>query len=296
MREGVSRFVDVAAWADSAAINPVMRRQRQATHILLAAIARLNPPYALHLKGGLLLGLVHGSPRMTGDIDLTARFSPRRGIDAEIGAALDRILPKTVAMLGYVGVRTEVSGVRILPGKYADDIERASFPALRITVRHVSGSDSRKRVDHVRVDVSFNEPASGAADILDIGDGIELHAYAPVEVIAEKYRALLQQARRQRQRRQDVYDLDFLQARLALDDGAKAEILNALIGKCQARGFVPDIGSFDDPEVRERAGAEWDTMGLEAGRLPDFGRCFGNVRRFYRQLPWSARQCSDLQS
>ena len=289
MHETVSRFVDVAAWVDSADGDPVKRRQRQATHILLAAIARLRPPYTLYLKGGLLLGLVHNSPRMTGDIDLTARFSPRRGIDAEIGSALNHILPETAAMLGYVGVRTEVSGVRILPKKYADDIERASFPALRITVRHVSGSGNRKRTDHVKVDVSFNEPVSGAADILDIGDGIELHAYGLVEVIAEKYRALLQQARRQRRRRQDVYDLDFLQARLAFDDSRKAEILYALFGKCQARGLVPDIDSLDDPEIRERSGAEWSTLEMETGSLPDFGRCFGNVRRFYRQLPWPAR-------
>jgi len=78
MHEIASRFVDVAAWVDSSGGDPVKRRQRQAVHVLLAAIARLRPSYALHLKGGLVPGLVYDSPRMTTDIDLTARFPPRR--------------------------------------------------------------------------------------------------------------------------------------------------------------------------------------------------------------------------
>ena len=123
---------------------------------------------------------------------------------------------------------------------------------------------------------------------LDIGDGIELHAYGPVEVIAEKYRALLQQAYRRRRRRQDVYDLDFLQARLAFDDGQKARILEVLIAKCAARDIIATIDSIDDPEVKERSGAEWNSIALETGSLPEFSHCFGNVRRFYRELPWSS--------
>jgi len=285
MHETPPRFVDVAAWADSAA-DPVGSRQRQATHILLAAIARLRPSYTLHLKGGLLLGLVYDSPRMTADIDLTARFPPRRGIDAEIEAMLNGILPETAAMLGYVGTQVRVNRVGIRPKKYAADIEKASFPALRITVRHAFG---RRPEGMVSVDVSFNEPETGSADILDIGDGIELHAYSSVEVIAEKYRALLEQASRRRRRRQDVYDLDFLLARLVIDDSRKVGILDALVGKCRARGIVPAIDSLDDPEIRERASAEWDSIGLETGSLPDFDHCFRNVRRFYRELPWDAR-------
>jgi len=108
-------------------------------------------------------------------------------------------------------------------------------------------------------------------------------------MVAEKYRALLQQVRRRRQRRQDVYDLDFLQARLAFDDIRRAGILDALILKCLARDIVPAIDSLDDPGIRERSGAQWDEIRLETGNLPDFDRCFGNVLRFYRELPWATR-------
>lgn len=288
MHDTTSHFVDVVAWVDSARTDRVKHRQRQATHILLAAIARLRPQYTLHLKGGLLLGLVHDSERMTSDIDLTARFSPRKGVDAEIKSVFNGILPETAAMLGYVGAQAKVCGVRIRPKKFAANIEEASFPALRISVQYVSTGSGGQKPVAVSIDVSFNEPEAGSVAILDIGDGIELHAYGPVEVIAEKYRALLQQAYRRRRRRQDVYDLDFLQARLAFDDGQKARILEVLIEKCAARDIIATIDSIDDPEVKERSGAEWNSIALETGSLPEFSHCFGNVRRFYRELPWSS--------
>ena len=62
-------LVDVAAWVDSGSADPVRHQDRQATHILLNAIAAIHPSYTLYLKGGLLLSLVYDSPRMTTDID-----------------------------------------------------------------------------------------------------------------------------------------------------------------------------------------------------------------------------------
>ena len=100
MRKSALHFVDITAWVDSGRIDPVKHRLRQATHILLAAIASIRPPYALYLKRGLLLGLVYNSPRMTTDIDLTADFQPCEGIDIEIKKALNKTLPAIVAMLG----------------------------------------------------------------------------------------------------------------------------------------------------------------------------------------------------
>ena len=62
------------------------------------------------------------------------------------------------------------------------------------------------------IDLSFNEIIPRHVDILGIGNGIELRAYSPAEVIVENCRALLQQVHRTRGhgRRQDVYDVDFL--------------------------------------------------------------------------------------
>ncbi len=67
--------VDGAAWVARAAQDPVAHRQRQAEEIILNAIATTGPLNTeLILKGGILPGLVYGSPRQTTDIDLTAAF------------------------------------------------------------------------------------------------------------------------------------------------------------------------------------------------------------------------------
>ncbi len=135
------------------------------------------------------------------------------------------------------------------------DIERAEFPALKIWVRYVSGPVHRQKTDHVRLDVTFSEPPLQRADIIDIGDGIELHTYSLIDVIAEKYRALLQQAIRRRARRQDVYDLDYLLRRYAFDTATREAILATMRDKCRSRDIEPAASSLDDPEVRDRAAA-----------------------------------------
>ena len=282
------KFVDVAAWVDAASesADPVLIRTRRAIHILLVAIAQIRPPYALYLKGGLLLGLVHNSPRMTVDIDMTAGFPPSNDIDDRIKEKLNETLPAAAAMLGYLGTQTRVREIKKLPRKFAHNIEEASFPSLKVTVEHLSKVGGRQRMDEIPMEIAFNEPDVVSVDIFDIGDSIELHAYGLVDVIAEKYRALLQQPHRHRERRQDVYDIAFLLSRFAFDDNEKADILGAILEKCRSRGIEPDIGSIDDPEVERRARARWDTNELEIGVLPDFDLCFGAVRQFYRELPW----------
>ena len=277
-------FVDVAAWVDSDGIDSVQRIQRQANHVLLVAIAQIRSPYSLYLKGGLLLGLVYNSPRMTVDVDMTAGFEPSRDIDSRLAAKLRDCLPTTVAMLGYVGTQIGLKEIKKLPKKL--EIEDASFPSLQLLFEYRSGTDGRSKPYQIRIDVSFNEPEMTSVDIFDIGNSIELHAYSLVDVIAEKYRALLQQPIRRRERRQDVYDIDFLQ-RFDFDAKEKSAIHAAILEKCRARDIEPTIGSMDNPQVKEKACAYWDTIELETGRLPEFEVCFEKVRRFYRDLPWS---------
>lgn len=283
MHEGQPQFIDAAAWVDSETADPVLRRRRQAIHILLAAIAGIRPAYILYLKGGLLLGLAHNSPRMTTDIDLTAAFQPSGDIDARIKKELNRILPATAARLGYAETQTKVHDIRKRPSQ---NIEEASFPSLKITIEHAFVSGGQTRRDRIPVDVSFNEPDVVSVDVFDIGNSVEIHAYSLADVIAEKYRALLQQPGRRRERRQDVYDIAFLVNRFTFDDSEKARILEATFTKCRARGIEPEIDSIDDPEIRRRARARWESIELETGFLPEFDRCFDRIRRFYRELPW----------
>ncbi len=248
----------------------------------------LPTPYALYLKGGLLLGLVHNSPRMTRDVDMTAGFRPSRDIDERIKEQLDKALPAAAAALGYAGTRTRVHAVGKQPRGH--DIEEARFPSLTITIEHLSRTGGRPCTDRIRMDISFNEPDVVTVDIFDIGEGVELHAYGLVDVIAEKYRALLQQPLRRRERRQDVHDIAFLLDRFSFDDDEKADILAATLERCRARDIEPEVGSIDNPEVERRARSQWDTIALETGALQEFGRCFEAVRRFYRELPWERQR------
>ena len=129
----------------------------------------------------------------------------------------------------------------------------------------------------------------GSIDIFDIGGGIELYAYGLHDVIAEKYRAILQQLRRRRGkgRRQDVYDIDFLLSKFEFSDEDKADILGEIYRKCQARHIDPEEGSMDESEIKEITRAEWDSIRLELKSLPEFDLCFEKVQRVYRELPWS---------
>ena len=160
---------------------------------------------------------------------------------------------------------------------------------MKITVQYVSRTCGQQKTDIVPIDLSFNEPTNPQRiDILIIGEGIELDAYSPAEVIAEKYRALLQQILRNRRRRQDVYDIDFLLGSYDFDVDLKVTIHATLVEKCHSRGIAPDINSLDNPEIRAGAGGEWATIELETGALPEFDHCFESVRQFYRQLPWGS--------
>ncbi|MYH63728.1 MAG: nucleotidyl transferase AbiEii/AbiGii toxin family protein [Caldilineaceae bacterium SB0675_bin_29] len=107
-----------------------------------------------------------------------------------------------------------------------------------------------------------------------------------MDLVAEKYRALLQQIPRNRYRRQDVYDLDVLLPKILADEISPADILEALLDKCSARLLEPDRRSLENKEIKNRARRDWNTMELELDDLPLFEDCYERVATFYRTLPW----------
>ena len=116
--------------------------------------------------------------------------------------------------------------------------------------------------------------------------GVAVRAFTLHELIAEKFRALLQQPIRNRYRRQDVYDIAFLTKTNSLADDDRAKILTTLVEKCLTRGIEPNRTSIDDPEIMKRAQADWETLKLELSDLPPFGEQFAIVRKLYASLPW----------
>lgn len=113
-----------------------------------------------------------------------------------------------------------------------------------------------------------------------------VRAFTLHEIIAEKLRTLLQQPIRNRNRRQDVYDIAYLIEENELDDKDRRVILETLIKKCRTRGVETNADSIDNPEVRQRAEADWNTLALELGDLPPFEERFAVMCELYASLPW----------
>ncbi|MBX3490393.1 nucleotidyl transferase AbiEii/AbiGii toxin family protein [Parvibaculum sp.] len=284
--------IDLASWVEGARADPIAYRQRQATEVTLNAIAMsAHLQEELYLKGGILMGLAYASPRQTTDIDLTASFLAEPDVDNQICDLLNDIFPRVTTTLGYPDLLMKVHSIKRQPrGKF----ETADFPALKLKIAYaIRGSKQEtalnegKSVDVVEVDISFNEPTKNI-QILELTGGAEIRAYSLADLIGEKYRAMLQQPIRRRNRRQDVYDLDLLISGRNINEQLRTQILEVLFLKCWSRNINPTIHSLSDPEVQRRAGAEWDSLKLEIGDIPDFAEAFDRVAAFYRSLPWNS--------
>lgn len=285
--------INVAGWVASAKADPVAYQQRQTVEITLNAIARTAPLRGkMFLKGGILMGLAYDSPRQTADIDLTTALEVEGSVGDAVRKLLDSEFPRAAAELGYADLIVKTHSVKHLPkGKFPN----ANFPALKLKIASAKRRTPQERALRrgkasdvmIDVDISFNEPLP-QIQVLKLTGGQELHAYGLADLIAEKFRAMLQQVPRHRNRPQDVYDLDRLIARNEIANALQAQILDALVVKCQARQLEPTRASLDDPEIKRRAGAAWRSLELELGEVPDFEGCFARVAEFYRNLPWSA--------
>lgn len=282
--------LDVAGWVERVKADPVAYAQRQAIEVTLNAIAMTaDLKQKLFLKGGVLMGLAYDSPRQTGDIDLTTAFEVGPNIDTKIVALMNAALPRAAAKLGYVDLILKVHSVTRQPKNI---FETASFPALKMKVAFAKrGTAQEKTLEEgkvpakIDIDISFNEPLS-QMQVMELTGGAELLAYSLPELMAEKFRAMLQQKVRNRNRRQDVYDLNRLIEGNEFSEPVRAAILEAFMEKCLTREIEPDAHSLDDPEIRKRSETDWDTMELEIGALPDFEDCYECVSAFYRALPW----------
>ncbi len=282
--------IDVESWVEQARGNPTAHQRRQSIEIILNAIAAKSPlNKQMFLKGGILMGLAYDSPRQTVDIDLTTALKAEDDTGEWICRQLNQEFPRVADRLDYEELVLATQSAKWQRG---GEPETAEFPALRIKVAYAQrGTNQEKALKRGRaaniigIDISFNERL-GHVQILEITGGQELFAYGLADLIAEKYRAVLQQVPRNRNRRQDIFDLDLLIAGHEIDDALRAQILETLIEKCRSRRLEPAQASLEDPEIKERSGWEWGMMELEVGEIPDFEDCFARVSEFYENLPW----------
>jgi hypothetical protein len=289
--------VDVRTWVEAAKTDLVRYRDRQVTEIVLASIGVApNLKKALVLKGGAVMALAFKSERVTGDVDFSADADPEAFAQLVV-EELNALLPKAAINLGYIDLVCRVQSVKKMPK--AKNFEDHDFPALLVRIGSaVRGTGEEKRLDAgqatrvLDMEISFRDQVYSFQELSLTDAGVAVRAFTLHELIAEKFRALLQQPIRNRYRRQDVYDIAFLAETNLLDDGDRAKILMTLVEKCRTRSIEPDITSIDDPEIVKRAQADWDTLKLELSDLPPFEERFAIVRELYASLPWQSGQTS----
>lgn len=285
------KYIDLEAWVTQASSDPVRHRERQLTHILLFAIGRTKAlRESLLLKGGTLLSTAYKSLRQTGDIDFTV-ILPIQPYADQLRELLNKALLLSAEDLGYADIRLNVQ--RITPRPRRETFETAEHPALEVTIGSaLRGTSEEKQLSQgtasqvLRIDMSFNEPAINVEALTIGSDGSTIMVYCVEDIIAEKFRALLQQPIRNRNRRQDIYDIHWLVTQLSLSDDQRKRIIESLCEKAKAHDILVSKVSFDNPVIKDRAQTDWNTMRQEIGELPEFETTFAVVREFYLWLPW----------
>ena len=279
---------EIEHWIDHI---PGQREFRRAVHTILYAIASAHDLQSLLvLKGGILLSLAYASSRFTKDIDFSTSKTAQE-LDAEATIQkLEDALIVAVETLGY-GIDCRVHGwEQRPPGEYH------TFPTLRIRIGYADQNDRRAHqklvqlnaTQVVRVDLSLNEPL-GDPTLLEVDGQKALRAYSFHDLVAEKYRALIQQEVRNRIRRQDTYDLYLL-----LKDNVEADkidvrrrVLSSLRLKSAARNLPIDSSSLRREEVIRRSKAEYGHLAHEVeGVLPSFDEAYEAIALYYESLPW----------
>ena len=288
--------INLKEWVDKAKSNPDKYIVRQVTEILLNAVGMTKRLRGnMFLKGGTLMAVAYHSERVTGDVDYSwlEPFAPT--IDEEICKHLDDALTQASAKLGYIDIVCKIQSVKKEPKRW--QTSEMSFPALSITIGYAKKNTAQEKalLEHhnasnvLRIDISFNETLNEAQELLLDESNVSVKSYTPIEIIAEKLRALLQQTQRkhERSRRQDIYDIDLLLEQFDFDDEEKTKILRTLKVKAESRHVIIMRESLADSAVKDAAYKEWNTMQLEVSEeLPDFGECYARVQMFYESLPW----------
>lgn len=283
--------VDIRAWVDASRANPTLYRNRQVTEIVLATIG-LTPSLAtsLVLKGGALMALAFKSERVTGDVDFSASVPPDNFAEMLV-EELNSQFPRIAIQLGYLDLLCKVQRVEKRPRP--QNFENMDFPALLVRIGSgLRGTREEERlamgqaIRVVDIEISFRDQVYQFQELNLSHAGAAVRAFTIHEIIAEKLRALLQQPGRDRYRRQDVYDIAYLLDEHKMEDIDLKQVHATLIDKCATRGITATEVSLDDPEIRRRARAEWNTLKLELADLPSFEERFETVQHFYRRLPW----------
>jgi predicted nucleotidyltransferase component of viral defense system len=291
----MTNTIDLQKWVEvSEEISISDGEFRKAVKSILEGISQEGTLASLMvMKGGLLLAIKYQSPRFTKDID----FSTHKTL-LEIN--IEEFLQSFEA--GLATAEENEYGLAFVLQKH--EIRPApknnpSYPTLHLKIGYANRNDrnqynrlaQKQSAKVVEIDFSFNEwiPEGDSEIAILAGEG-ELKHYSLHEIVAEKFRSLLQQPIRERARYQDVYDLHLLltsNQNLATEDDRHL-VLKLLKEACYSRQVRADDSSFRNPQIKElaRLGYEKELPAQLKEDPPEFEEAFALVDRYYSSLPW----------
>lgn len=279
----------IEQWVKKADTDNV-RSFRQAIHTILLAISRsmqLSSTMVFH--GGLLLTLKYQGIRHTKDLDFA---TPQNLSDIQVDkliAELDQCMLDASESLPY-GLYCSIQRHKVNPP--GDD---KSYQTLEINVGYAyKGTASHRRLLRkncstiISIDFSFNEINQDTM-YFDVTKDSKIKAYSLHDLVAEKYRAIIQQKTRNRIRRQDSFDIYWLIINnFIIGDDIHRKILESLLSKSKSRGLMVQQGSLGDEDIIRRSKQEYSTLADEIDHeLPPFDELYQAVRAFYESLPWN---------
>ncbi|MDD2467564.1 MAG: nucleotidyl transferase AbiEii/AbiGii toxin family protein [Desulfobulbus sp.] len=289
---------NIKEWVEA---DPDQAAFRQAVHTILTAIS--GTPFlktSMIMKGGVLLALGYSSARYTQDIDFSTAVRLPEFDQKKFQSRLAEGLVFSSESLGY-GLDCRIQGIEQKPAR-----EDASFPTIQTKIGYARKGDkgghrrllAGQATKVVKLDYSLNEPV-GHVDLFELEDGNTICTYGIIELISEKFRALLQQQVRDRMRGQDVYDLYHLftlHPDLVAEEETKQKILERLIEKSASRSLSVCVESLANVDIRRRTEEDYKNRysEIEEG-LPPFHMLYESVERYYRSLPWLKIQVEHLE-
>lgn len=278
---------EAEAWARQRNMRASEARRRFAQAGILAAVSESRTLREdLYFKGGNALDFVWCPNRSTLDLDFSCRETAPAG--SQLRALFEVSLGVTSRRIGtlYKVQRFEQQP----PGAdktfitYDVSIGYALEDDRMNRMRLSDGKPSRAAVS---LDVSLNDPVCDF-ELVQVRGGEAIQVCTLEDIIAEKYRALLQQPIRKRNRPQDVLDIAVvLRCGRALRPEVVARFLQT---KAAARGITPAKHSLLAPEVREMARLEYERLEgtTRAQEFVAFDEAFALVLGFYLSLPLPA--------
>ena len=242
------------------------------------------------MKGGMLMALRYESSRFTKDADFSTRELYIQGNEKELIAELEVQLVIANVELSY-DTSCKIQRSELKP----TGLDK-TFPTLALKIGYAPKSNARamsrllakQSPTVVEIDYSYNETVLDT-EVLQLVDGLELQAYSLVNLMAEKYRSVLQQMIRNRNRRQDIYDLALLLSHVdRWTHAERVQLKSLIVASAEPKGIKAQADSMTDLRIREMAAKGYEDLAAEVEEpLPEFDEIYQQVLQFYESLPWS---------